>query len=231
MLVNNNYARFLEKYVAKVKKEDRGRYLSWEHCYGEFYSAHKEFQKGNLSSEKLDYLSLHLAFYLASWGMYRGSTFLLQRDYRIHMGVIKILFEEKYNSLWAININDYTDSNIYLMLNLKNSIGKFYNEVRKDVKEIDIKNEVSVTLITKILMGTLGCVPAYDRYFISGLRKSKVAVGDINNKSIKSLILFYKDDYEYLENMRKEMSYSNVDYPQMKIIDMIFWQIGFDSEQ
>lgn len=35
----------------------------------------------------LDYLSLQLAFYLASWGMYRGSSFLLQKYYRVHIHV------------------------------------------------------------------------------------------------------------------------------------------------
>jgi hypothetical protein len=38
-----------------------------------------------------DALSLHLAFFLASWGMYRGSSFLLQKDYTIHRPVVRLL--------------------------------------------------------------------------------------------------------------------------------------------
>ena len=55
---------------------ENGRSRSWEHCYRVFRDARTD------PSPDYDYLSLHLAFYLASWGMYRGSSFLLQKDYR-----------------------------------------------------------------------------------------------------------------------------------------------------
>jgi hypothetical protein len=32
-----------------------------------------------------------------------------------------------------------------------------------------VKNEISSILTTKIIMGTLGCLPAYDRFFMSGI--------------------------------------------------------------
>ena len=40
-------------------------------------------------------------------------------------------------------------------------------------EKFSTKNNLSETLITKILMGTLGCVPAYDRYFVKGNKISK----------------------------------------------------------
>lgn len=49
--------------------------LRAEHCYKCFHDAR------NNSTPDLDYLSLQLAFYLASWGMYREASFLLQKDY------------------------------------------------------------------------------------------------------------------------------------------------------
>lgn len=52
-----------------LKEDENGRYCSWEHCYSHFYKA-----LGNKNAD-IDYLSLQLAFYLASWGMYRGSSF------------------------------------------------------------------------------------------------------------------------------------------------------------
>ena len=48
-----------------------------------FYGRSKE------NDVNLDYLSLQLAFYLASWGMYRGSSFLIQKDYRVHIPVVR----------------------------------------------------------------------------------------------------------------------------------------------
>lgn len=55
------------------------------------------------------------------------------------------------------------------------------------MKEQNLKNKLSFTLVTKILMGTLGCVPAYDCYFILGIKNQKVATGNYNIKSILQL--------------------------------------------
>ena len=49
----------VEKYLSNMVQDSNHRFKSWEYCYTAF---------GNLDS--VDYLSLHLAFYLASWGMY-----------------------------------------------------------------------------------------------------------------------------------------------------------------
>lgn len=80
-------------------------------------------------------------------------------------------------------------------------------------------------------MGTLGCVPAYDRYFISGIKKQKVASGNYNMKSIVQLVDFYEKNIVELENIRKDMKVNGMAYPQMKILDMAFWQIGLDSDK
>ena len=69
-------------------------------------------------------------------------------------------------------------------------------------------------------MGTLGCVPAYDRYFISGIKKQKVACGNYNMKSIVQLVDFYEKNIVELENIRKDMKVNGMAYPQMKILDM-----------
>ena len=49
-----------------ARANENGRSRSWEHCYRVFRDARTN------PSPDCDYLSLHLAFYLASWGMYRG---------------------------------------------------------------------------------------------------------------------------------------------------------------
>jgi len=46
----------------EMKKEHNGRDRSWEHCYLVFHEANVT---GRIDA---DYLSLQLAFYLASWG-------------------------------------------------------------------------------------------------------------------------------------------------------------------
>lgn len=60
LYISNNNEKFL-------------RNNSRNHCFEAF---------GRLKD--LELLSLHLGFYLASWGMYRGSSGLLQKDFLIH---------------------------------------------------------------------------------------------------------------------------------------------------
>ena len=192
----------------KLRKDKNGRYRSWEHCYKCFYEARKK--------EKVDYdnLSLNLAFYLASWGMYRGSSFLLQKDYKVHEPVVKEIIRKKYDCLLGIKCSELREEEVQKLLkDLYRFMEEYYDGIRESVKETDVKNEVSSILITKILMGTLGCVPAYDRYFVDGVR---------DLKSLLGLVDFYEDNHEELENTRKALKMNNITYPQMKMLDMAF---------
>jgi len=74
-----------------------GRYRSWWYCYSAFSDAFI-----NPGTEDRDHLALSLAFYLASWGMYRGSSFLLKHDYKIHRAVVDYLLDQStLRALWA----------------------------------------------------------------------------------------------------------------------------------
>lgn len=206
-------------YYNNLKQDTNGRYRSWEHCYSNFYQA-REKDKADV-----DYLSLQLAFYLASWGMYRGSSFLLQKDYRIHIPVVKELLDKKYDSLIGINCSELKkEVNQKKLIELNDFMIEYYDAIRRDIKEKDLKNNLSYTLITKILMGTMGCVPAYDRYFIAGIKDQKVATGNYNIKSILQLVDFYEKNESRLESVRENMRVYELPYPQMKMIDM--WGSG-----
>ncbi len=96
-------------------------------------------------------MCLHLAFYLASWGMYRGSSFLLQKDYRVHYDVVKEILNERYNSLWNIDCEELTkENNLNLIFEISEKIREIYIRKRnnldglEDVSEILIKMELSI---------------------------------------------------------------------------------------
>lgn len=208
-----------------LKVDENGRYRSWEHCYSHFIKA-----RGSQEID-YDYLSLQLAFYLASWGMYRGSSFLLQKDYKVHIPVVKELLSEKYDVLAGIECVSFREkSNQQLLLDINSFLGQYYDKIRHKVKEQELKNQLSFTLITKILMGTLGCVPAYDRYFIAGIKNQKVATGNYNLKSIMQLVDFYEKNFARFEPVREKMEVEGMPYPQMKMIDMGFWQVGLELD-
>lgn len=79
-------------------------------------------------------------------------------------------------------------------------------------------------------MATLVCVPASDRYFVFGLKSQKIVIGTYNIKSILQLVNFYENNIEQLDSVPQKFIVADMLYPQMKILDMGFWQIGFDLD-
>ncbi|EIP2873960.1 hypothetical protein ACYJA9_001420 [Campylobacter upsaliensis] len=201
------FYRNISSFHNKIKEIDNHRYLSWEHCYEYFYI--------NRKNVDYDYASLMLSFYLASWGMYRGSSFLLHYDYQIY----KIMLKE----LLDINLWDKQDWNQITQAN------KIIEE--KLLLYKNNKNKISNTLIAKILLGIFGCTPAYDRFFVNGLKKH-----NINNNKIP--IQYCEDSYigiiDLIDRCKSSFKFpkiplkynKNIYYPDMKIMDMYFWILG-----
>ncbi|NOL49534.1 hypothetical protein HKX40_05220 [Pelistega europaea] len=225
------------KFHGKVKENHR--YLSWEHCYRVFHDARKQSEH---TKAEIDTLCLHLAFYLASWGMYRGSSFLLQRDYKVHVPIVKEILNRDYDVLLGLKCKDFLDkAEIRERLKkLNQHLDKRYSEIRASVVEekhqasIDAQankeKSISTVLITKVLLGTLACTPAYDRFFVDAVRKYNVTTGNYNNDSLKKLAEFYQNHSEIFKKYETlTLQNSNLCYPQMKLLDMAFWQIGGDD--
>ena len=215
----------IESYVAQINSDPNDRLRSWEHCYKAFQIARDH------ETADCDYLSLMLAFYLASWGMYRGSSFLLQKDYKVHTPVVEEILKSKYDSLFGIEcIHLRNHEEQEALQELCSFMSKYYDGIRKTVKTKDVKNKLSDTLITKVLMGTLGCVPAYDRFFVEGVKDQCVTTGIYSLKSLLNLVDFYEANQTRLEEQRRTLFVYDLPYPQMKLLDMGFWQIGFDKD-
>ena len=209
-------------FFSELQNDKNGRYRSWEYCYKNFHDAR------NTSMIDYDYLSLQLAFYLASWGMYRGSTFLLQKDYKVHTPIVKEIMKPDYDCLLELDCFKYDYSKENALFEIKCFMDDYYSSLRQSTKNQNLKTPISQTLVTKILMGTLGCVPAYDRYFVDAVTKYDITTGTFNKKSLKKLMEFYRENYLDFENARKQFMIDNILYPQMKFLDMGFWQIGLE---
>ena len=201
-----------------------GRSRSWEHCYRVFRDARTD------PSPDYDYLSLHLAFYLASWGMYRGSSFLLQKDYKVLSPVVEEVLKPEYDCLFGVACADLREPEVQVMLtNVNDCIVEYFWPIRDEVAGCEVASSVSPVLVTKILMGTLGCVPAYDRFFQDGVATYKVTMQEYSLKSILRLVDFYEEHNDRLEEARRGFEGDGLIYPQMKLLDMGFWQIGFEK--
>lgn len=216
--------RCIRTYFNETVEDPHGRYLSWQHCYNAFTT-----NRGNSDESTLDYLSLHLAFYLASWGMYRGSSFLLQKDYKVHIPVVKIIMAERYKPLVGITAEELIkDENLNLLEEVSERIRKAYAEEKPSFE--GVTNNATDTLVTKILLGTLGCVPAYDRYYVQAVKQYGISAGGYNKESVRDVAKYYLSYRDEFEAIRAELSTYGAEYPAMKLMDMCMWQAAFEND-
>lgn len=200
------------------------RYASFDYCFN-YFQAFKN-KKEIANKNNVQNSCLHLAFYLASWGMLRNS-FLLQKSIKFYEPLIKYI-SEKDATFWKIDVSSYeTIDNLDKLLQCGEDIKKILIESGKN-------NNVSDTLITKIMLGVFGCVPAFDAYFKKGS-----GLGVFNKKALLRISEFYKKDnhselisnearkiktFEYHDNLLNSRSYT-----EAKIIDMIFFIEGYQN--
>lgn len=85
------------------------------------------------------------------------------------------------------------------------------------------------TLVTKILLGTLGCVPAYDRYYVQAVRHYGISVGRYCKESVKGVAKYYLSHKDEFEAVREELSACGTKYPVMKLMDMCMWQVALKA--
>lgn len=215
-----------EKYFEDMRKDKHARYLSWEHCYA-FFQKNRHAP----SDETLDLLCLHLAWYLASWGMLRGGAFLLQKDYLVHMPVVRLLTSAQYEGLYYISAEGMKSSAVIdEVFMLGKEITALY-ALETQVAYNSKNNIASDTLITKILLGTIGCTPAYDRYFKRGLSSSGIAQQRFSSSSMLQLGNYYLQHFDDFEVFRKKISIGRIEYTPMKVMDMCLWQLGYEQDK
>ena len=201
---------------------DHHRYRSWEHCYRYFQT------KREAIAADRDCAALQLGFYLASWGMYRGSSFLLQHTYTAHLGVIATLAEPQFSPLWAHEFGAGGNRDSNLVPVVTELIDAIRNAYRPFAPQAEAR-QASDTLVTKVVLGTFGCLPACDRYFIDGFKNAGLKYSYLNENFVDRVLQFCRDN---LGELRKEQSMieeaGGMRYPLMKLVDMYFWQSGFD---
>lgn len=235
----------VESFIDLTRKDEHHRYRSWDHCYLFFQSLFRKTERSNrrLEKDKLDLACLNLAFYLASWGMYRGSTFVLQKDYKIFEEVVSKLFQPRFDDLWKVKYYDkLLESEDIIRENRREieNVFELFEELKKSFHNIRYLKDkkwnsakASDTLITKILLGTMGCVPAYDNFFKNGLKKKHVKpYSSFSKDSFIKVLKFCRCNHEYLRNIpiqHSDCKGTKNYYPIMKTVDMYFWEIGYED--
>ena len=195
------------------------RYRSWEHCYSFF----RRTTPSGIEAHR-HIAALQLGFYLASWGMYRGSSFLLQRAYTVHLGVIDCLAAPRFTPLWEGDVGaEAEDADLTpVILDAVDAIREAYTPFGKPTD----------TLLTKVILGTFGCLPACDRFFVDGFKRVGFQYSYLNERFVRRVFRFCLDNITELRAEQTQIEAgSGVRYPLMKLIDMYFWQIGYEAAE
>jgi hypothetical protein len=198
------------------------RSRSWEHCYGYFRNVGRQGIAANR-----DHAALHLGFYLASWGMYRGSGFLLEHDYTVHLPVIDQLLAPRFALLWEREFGA-SDNDRDLMRVILEAI----EAIREAYRPLAKARLATPLLVTKIILGSFGCLPAVDEFFLWGFRDASFQYSDLNGKFIELVLNFCREN---LNDFRREQTWIERDrpvrYPLMKLVDMHFHQSGYELDR
>ena len=202
-----------ERYM-KGRSDQSKRYASWDHCFNYFRQAHDEQRLHSLTSgEELQTSCLHLGFYLASWGMYRGKAQLLQRSSSVLAPLVEVVASAP-SDIWKLDVENYNEESLALLL-------KWAEKVR-----LSLPGRSSDTLVTKAMLGIFGNVPAFDRYYRSGIGSFR-----LNEQSLKRIKTYFDEHHAKIKSLQvptidfagNETQYR---YTQAKVIDMIFFVAG-----
>ena len=222
---------YIDVFMSFRNSRDNGlehRYASFDYCYGYFKKLNKKMGQKNFKIDKYkDEISKQLMIFMASWGMLRGSSVLLQKSLKYFERFAPLIYMHK--DCFEIDIKDYNkDEKLRRLKNLYSCIKCMYNNTGVTP---------TPTNITKLMLGVFGCVPAFDDYFrkacgISGssLEPEKFA------SNLEQLLKYYKIIKSKIPSSKmniKVLDYktgkeTNLLYKKSKVIDMIgFVQVTF----
>jgi hypothetical protein len=207
----------LQRYLDGGIQPDE-RYASFDYCFNYFQSFRESGRISELASpEFMQSSCLQLGFYLASWGMLRGSAELLQKSARYLTPTIKVIAQTD-KSVWEIDAHIYTDANVRLLMKLAAAIESALPAA-------------SQTLQTKIMLGVFGCVPAFDTNFKKGCKAANITQ-TFGPNALKQIGFFYADNAALLDSYRVRTidfvageSTARI-YTRAKAIDMAFFSEG-----
>ena len=174
-----------------------------------------------IAAEKnMELACLHLGMFLASWGMFPGSTVALGRSAKQFEPVIELIAHTPSN-LWEIDAHCYSQGPCWQLIEQHQQIRKAMRDPARP------RRYPTSTLATKIMLGVFGNVPAYDDFFRRGHR-SEGGIGKFGERSLLQLGQFYQEHAEVIEAHRiRTLDFqtgkpTTLTYTCAKVIDMIF---------
>ncbi|MCX5645973.1 MAG: hypothetical protein NTZ17_15030 [Phycisphaerae bacterium] len=227
-----------KEYLLPMVQDPANREWSWGHCYT-FFQNYRDWNEKQRRADR-ELAPLHLGFYLASWGMFRGSGLLIQKDYTIYGAIIDRLLADRYKELWNADFFQdlFTSKNRISPDNAQvGLVFDLVDQIRKYVDGLPVTGNpgrpvprCTDTIVTKILLGTLACTPAYDQYFPVGLTVHRARrCGSFTRDCFTNLLNVCREEHLWQRLCEDPIEYPGVDppIPLMRVVDLYFWYKGF----
>jgi hypothetical protein len=215
-----NIVHHLQTYQSKMDPTER--YCSFDYCFNYFQHFQEQDARVDLAHpEHMQTSCLHLGFYLASWGMLRGSTVLLQKSAKYFEGLIDGIAHAPAE-LWQIDIDTYDPVTIAMLFDCRAMI-----QTQLTRAGWPAHRPPSDVLVTKIMLGVFGNVPAFDRNFTRGIQ-----VNGFTPRALNRIVTFYRqhqreiDGYDVRTVDFGSGQPTHRRYPKAKIIDMVGFIAG-----
>lgn len=136
----------------------RRRERSWDVCFEHFHTTDNP-------AESMELSCLHLGYYLASWGMLRGSSFLFRETNLLHYVPVIEVIERHHGVMRGVDTDDYRDPATVAHL------WEVWRELRQALLPDGGR---ATTLVSKVMMGVWGCLPSFDTFFMRTFRSLAV---------------------------------------------------------
>ncbi|WP_153505468.1 hypothetical protein [Cumulibacter manganitolerans] len=223
MANSSSLSELIRTYRAESLNDDptdtapAGSEPSWDYCYRWF-----NFDGRAPHDERRD--CLELGYYLANWGMFRGSGVLMRTNLAALRNTISVI-DSHHADMRDVDIVGSDDEWAAL-------------DATYEALESALPGNPSPTLITKVMLGVWGCVPAMDTYVLAGIkdlrsRARKTGLETFNRRFYDYLSLLRHTHADEIEEHRNadlhsfgEPSTSATRLPAGKILDMYLFQVG-----
>lgn len=207
----DDFPEIMARFISE--RHPNNRYASFDYCYSYFHPRNKHL-RGDLERGALE-----LGFFLASWGMLRGSSFLLSKSYRHFLPLIEYIYTCP-DSVWNLDCDTYSEEGYESLIHLYNKI-----------KELLIpQKQRDLTIVTKVMLGVFANTPAFDQFFVTtftSMYRGRSSFNSFDLKSLRCISDFYLNNQHEIQAtqessfiLKHHAEIVDLRYSKAKIIDM-----------
>lgn len=220
----SSYAKDYYDNIKPAGGNEYPRLKAWEFIYEHIWGDKNRSWADLTGKDGLETTALHIGFYLANWGMFRGSSKLLRNsNLDLMKDLAVLLLTGRSADLFELSLEDFRSEAPKVRQNqaaLDAVLDSLTSTIKSDVKWTD-------TLKTKILLGIWGEFPALDTYYCAGCKaafKDRPLLRKANGKGLTALAdLIQERDFEL---PKFYTSKKRLAYPKARIMDMALFEYG-----